>query len=127
MIKSLKRDPMGKSFSHLGVDGVFRVFHSVSYEVIDAVRMSTAQIKEFLDRSYIFSQATEDKFRGVDGRDVSDEDMFNPPEEIRPKRPTEEEMKEIMQRIDEQKRSGVKKDPNAVCNLKKSSYNLDPI
>jgi hypothetical protein len=127
VIKSLKRDPMGKSFSHLGVDGVFRVFHSESYEVIDAVRLSTAQIKEFLDRSYTFNQATEDKFRGVDGRGVPDKNMFNPPEEIRPKRPTEEEMQEIMRKIDEQKRNGVKKDPNAVCNLQKSNYNLDSI
>jgi hypothetical protein len=89
--------------------------------------MSTAQIKEFLDRSYTFNQATEDKFRGVDGRGVSDEDMFDPPEEIRPKRPTEEQLQEIYRKIDEQKRQGVKKDPNAVCSLRKSDYNLDPI
>ena len=117
---------MGQSFSQLGADGVFRVFHSSSYEVIDAVRLLTAQIKEVLDRSP-FDQAIEDKFRDVDGRGVSDKDMFDPPEEIRPKRPTEEQLQEIQRIIDEQKRKGMKKDSNAVCGLRKSNYNLDPV
>jgi hypothetical protein len=117
---------MGQSFSHLGADGVFRVFHSSTYEVIDAVRLSTAQIKEVLDR-WPFDQAVEDKFRGVDGRGVSDKDMFNPPEEIRPRRPTEEQLQEVQRMADERKRKGVKKDSNTVCGLRKSNYNLDPI
>ena len=125
LCRSLERDPKGQSFSTLGADGVFRVFHSSSYEVIDGVRLSTAQIKEVLDRSP-FDQATEDKFRGVDGRGVSDKDIFDPPEEIRPKRPTEDQRQEIQRIIDEQKRKGVKKDSNAVCGLRKGNYNLDP-
>jgi hypothetical protein len=81
-----------------------------------------------------FDQAIEDKFRGVDGRGVSDEDMFNPPEEMRPKRLSEELMKEHQRNIEErkrkreeQKRNGVKIESNAVCGLRKSNYNLDPI
>jgi hypothetical protein len=117
---------MGQSISHLGADGVFRVFHSSSYNVIDAVRLSTAQIKEVIDR-WPFDQAIEDKFRGVDGRGVSDKDMFDPPEEIRPKPPTEEQLQEVQRINDERRREGGKKDSNTVCGLRKSNYNLDPI
>jgi hypothetical protein len=124
---SLKHDPMGHSFILLGTDGVIRTWHSDSYEVIDAMRLSTAQIKDVLDRSP-FNQATEDKFRGVDGLGVSDEDMFNPPEEIRPKRPSEETLQEHRRLVEERKkRKGIKKDSNAVCGQKRSNYNLDPI
>ena len=126
LCRSCKRDPNGQSFSTLGPDGVYRVFHSSSFEVIDAVRLSTTQIKEYLDRSP-FDQATEDKFRGVDGRGVSDKDLFDPPEEIRPKRPTEEQRQEMQRIMDEQTRNEVKKDSNAVCGLTRSNYNLDPI
>jgi hypothetical protein len=101
---------------------------------MDAARLSTAQIKNYLDR-LPFDQAREDKFRGVDGRGVSDEDVFNPPEEIRPKRPSEEFYQEhyrlLEERkrrlVEERKREGVKKDSNAVCGMKRSNYNLDPI
>ena len=88
ILPRLKRDPMGHSFSSLGADGVLRVYHSDSFEVIDAARLSTAQIKNYLDR-LPFDQAKEDKFRGVDGYGVPDKNMFNPPEEIRPTRPSE--------------------------------------
>lgn len=94
--------------------------------MIDAVRLSPAQIKESLDR-FPFDQAIEDRFRGVDGRGVSDRDMFDPPEEIRPKRPTEEQLKQRERVMDEQKCNGVKKDPDAACGLRKSNYNLDQI
>src|SRR4051812_12568361 len=97
---SLKHDPMGHSFISLGADGVLRSWHSDSFELIDAIRLSPAQIKLVLDR-LPFNQATEDKFRGVDGRGVSDEDMFNPPEEIRPKRPSEETLQEHRRSFEE--------------------------
>jgi hypothetical protein len=130
IFRSLKREPMGHCFSSLGADGVLRIWHSDSFELIDAVRLSTAQIKNYLDR-LPFDQAKEDKFRGVDGRGVSDEDVFNPPEEIRPKRPSEEVLQEhrrlIEERKQERKRKGVEKDSNATCGRKRSNYNLDPI
>jgi len=126
IFRSLKRDPMGHNFTSLGADGVLRIWHSDSFEVIDAVRLSPAQIKDFLDR-LPFDQAKEDKFRGVDGRGVSDEDMFNPPEEIRPKRLSEEVLQEHRRLVEERKRRGVKKEGNATCGLKRSNYNLDPV
>jgi hypothetical protein len=139
IFRSLKRDPMGHCFSSLGADGVLRIWHSDSFELLDAARLSPAQIKDYLDR-LPFDQAKEDKFRGVDGRGVSDEDMFNPPEGIRIKRPSEEFYQEYHRLVEERKRrrlaeeqererKGVKKDSNAVssCGLKRSNYNLDPI
>ena len=126
LCQSLKRDPKGESFSNLGADGVYRVFHASSYEVIDDVRLSTTQIKEFIDR-WPFNQAIEDKFRGVDGRAVSDKDMLDPPENIRPQRPTEEQLREMHSIMEEQEREGVRKDSAAVCGVSRSNYNLDPI
>jgi hypothetical protein len=137
IFRSLKRDPMGHCFSSLGADGVLRIWHSDSFELLDAARLSPAQIKDYLDR-LPFVQAKEDKFRGVDGRGVSDEDMFNPPEEIRPKRPSEEFYKEHRRLLEERKqrrlveerereRKGVKEESNATCGKKRSNYNLDPI
>jgi len=124
---SLKKDPMGHWFSSLGADGVMRIYHSDTFEIIDAVRLTTAQIKQFLDR-LPFDQAKEDKFRGVDGLGVSDEDMFNPPEEIRPQRPSEESLQEHRRLVEERKRNkDVKKNSNAVCGRNRSNYNLDPI
>ena len=78
-----------------------------------------------------FDQAVEDKFRGVDGRGVSDKDMFSPPEAIRIKRPSEEffqkHREERRRLIEERERNPVKSDPNAVCGRVRSNYNLDPI
>jgi hypothetical protein len=123
----LKSDPMGNCFDSLGADGVLRVYDFDSFEVIDAARLSTAQIKQFLDR-LPFDQAKEDQFRGVDGRGVPDEHMFNPPEDIRPKRPSEEILQEHRRLIEELRRKEVKKDSKAVCKGgNRSNYNLDPI
>jgi hypothetical protein len=123
---SLKREPTGRDFFSIGVDGVLRVYHSDSFEVIDAIRMSPSDIKTFLDR-LPFDQAKEDKYRGVDGSGVSDEDMFNPSEEIRPQRPSKEALENHQKVVEERERNGVKKNPDAVCWLPRSNYNLDPI
>ena len=126
--KSFKREPTGSDFFMLGADGVLRVYYSIyhpkAFEVIDAARLSTAQIKQYLDR-HPFDQAKEDKFRGVDGRGVSDEDLFNPPEEIRPERPTEEFVRKHQLAVEERKRHPVKVD-RALCRMNKSNYNLGP-
>lgn len=106
IIRSLKQDPMGHCFSCIGADGVFRIWHSDTFEVIDAARLSTAQIKAHLDR-FPFNQAKEDKYRGVDGCSVPDEHLFNPPEEIRPQRPPEWLVKEHLRKYEERKRQGV--------------------
>jgi hypothetical protein len=105
-----------------------RVYHYPSHEIIDAVRLTTAQIKEFLDRTP-FKQDIEDKFRGVEGSGVSDEDMFHPPEGIWIKPPTEDELKEHQRLLKEwkEKQKEEKRDPNPVCGGQQSNYNLDSI
>lgn len=117
ILSVLKHDPKRHDFFHIGADGVLRIYQSDTYEIIDAARLSTAQIKQYLDRSP-FNQAREDKFRGVDGRGVSDKDLFNPPEDIRPKRPTEEQLEEhrrvVAEQMAEQHRKGVKVDNDTV-------------
>lgn len=126
-IGRLKTEPDGRCFHSLSTDGVVRVWHFDTWEVIDAVGLSPAQIKEWLERRP-FDQAKEDKFRGVDGRGVSKEAMFNPPHEVIPERPSQEFLDKHQQDFEEQKRNGFKKDPNAIaCNTKRSTYNLDPI
>jgi hypothetical protein len=123
IFRSLKREPTGHCFTSMGTDGVLRIWHSDSFEVIDAVRLSTAQIKNYLDR-LPFNQDKENKFRGVDGRGVPDENMFSPPEEIRPKRPTEQMLQEH-RRLAEERKLHVTRDSKAVCQPRKSDYNLD--
>ena len=71
MTRAFKRDPKRADFFSLGADGVLRVYQFPSFVAIDAVRLSTAQIKEYLDRRP-FDQATEDKFRGVNGYGVAE-------------------------------------------------------
>jgi hypothetical protein len=123
----LKTEPNGRCFRSLGTDGVIRVWHFDDWEVIDAAGLSPAQIKEWLERRP-FDQAKEDKFRGVDGRGVSKEDMFNPPQEIIPERPPQELVDKHQQAYEERKRNGFPRNPNAVaCKVTRSTYNLDPI
>jgi hypothetical protein len=80
MINSL-RTPADRKCVHLiSPDGVYRVLHYLptppdqptEYEIYDAKPMSPEMIKAYLDRKR-WSQATEDKFRGADGRTIPQE------------------------------------------------------
>jgi hypothetical protein len=80
MIDSL-RTPADRKCVHLiSADGVYRVLHYLptppdqptDYEIYDAKPMSPEMIKAYLDRKR-WSQATEDKFRGADGRTIPQE------------------------------------------------------
>jgi hypothetical protein len=128
----LKGEPTGNCFNNLGADGVLRVYYSVyhpkAFEVIDAARLSPLQIKQFLDR-FPFDQATEDRFRGVDGRNVPDEQLLNPPEEIRPERPSDEFVREHRRMVEERKRKELETGSKEVrqCGIRRSNHNLDPI
>lgn len=64
----------------MGSDGVLRSFSGpYKHDVIDAIGLSPSQIKELLDLRP-WSQEIEDKFRGVDGRQVTDyQALSNPP------------------------------------------------
>jgi hypothetical protein len=129
VLGGLKSEPNGRCFRTLGADGVVRMWHFDAWEVIDGVGLSPAQIKEWLERRP-FDQAKEDKFRGVDGRVVSKEDIFSPSQEIIPERPSKEFVAKHYQEVEERKRNGVRREPNPnalSCTAKRSTYNLDPI
>lgn len=77
----LKNDPDGHSCTSLGNDGVVRSVHSVTNEVIDAQGLSPDQIKEFVD---LFPGPFRRKmnYDGVDGRNVSHEEMYRAPPKV---------------------------------------------
>ena len=126
VIRELQTEPNGRCFRCLGADGVVRVWHFDNWEVIDAVGLSPTQINEWLERRP-FDQATEDKFRGIDGRDVSKENMFHPPQELVPERPSQDFVRKHHQAVEEQKRNGFRRDADVIpCTAKRSTYNLDP-
>ncbi|KAH9222371.1 hypothetical protein DL95DRAFT_381197 [Leptodontidium sp. 2 PMI_412] len=137
-VRSLKSDPMG--VFQLGHDGVMRSFDG-TYErnVIDAVGLSPAQIKSFLDHFPVpWSQETEDMYRGVDGRDVvGEEALFHPPDYLRPpkyteedkvrlKREVDEKNQEIRERIEQEERDGVDVAAKYACGRVVSNYDLGP-
>jgi hypothetical protein len=80
MINSLRITADRKCVHLISTDGVYRVLHylptppdqSTDYKIYDAKPMSPEMIKAYLDRKR-WSQAREDKFRGVDGRTIPQE------------------------------------------------------
>jgi hypothetical protein len=80
MINSLRVPADRKCIHLISTDGVYRVLHYLptppdqptDYEIYDAKPMSPEMIKAYLDRKR-WSQATEDKFRGADGRTIPQE------------------------------------------------------
>jgi hypothetical protein len=80
MINSLRVPTDRKCIHLISTDGVYRVLHYLptlpdqptDYEIYDAKPMSPEMIKAYLDRKR-WSQATEDKFRGADGRTIPQE------------------------------------------------------
>jgi hypothetical protein len=136
LMSSLKRNANGHGFSGLGSDGVLRSFDGpFKHTVIDAVGLSPQQIKELLDKQE-WSQSVEDKFRGVDGRMVSREQMFSPlPQDCFPddteESIAEKKMKiaELNRKLDEQiekdRLAGVDVDSKYACARVRSDYNLD--
>lgn len=76
----MEQDPTG-GMTVLGSDGVVRSFTDDS-QVVDAVGLPPRLIKAFLDLQE-WSAENEQVFRGVDGTNVSREQMFNPAEKDR--------------------------------------------
>jgi hypothetical protein len=80
MLRSLRKPADRKCISTFGTDGVYRVLHYLptppdqptDYEIYDAKPMSPEMIKAYLD-TRPWSQETEDRFRGADGRTVPQE------------------------------------------------------
>ena len=116
---SLKRDPQG--MFDLGSDGVLRSFDGpYKHNVIDAVGLTPAQIKELLD-ARPWSQEIEDKFRGVDGRQVTDhKSLFEPPLDSRPREHTKESLekaKEEAEKMNRKMREQMEKDEREGINV----------
>lgn len=137
-IRSLKLDPEGVVM--LGHDGVMRSFDG-TYErnVVDAIGFSPAQIKSFLDRfPEPWTQETEDKFRGVDGRKViGEEALYHPADDLRPPKYTEEdkirlskeideENRKLRERIEKEEREGVDVAAKYACGRVTNDYDLSP-
>jgi hypothetical protein len=82
LISSMQRPADRKCISMICTDGVCRVLHYLptppdlptDYEIYDAKPMSPAMIKAYLDTRR-WSQATEDRFRGADGRTIPQESV----------------------------------------------------
>lgn len=119
----------------LGSDGVLRSFDGpYKHNVIDAIGLSPRQIKELLDIRE-WSQEIEDKFRGVDGRKVMD--LFECPEDSRPKEHTEESLKaahaeseeknrKLREQIAKEESEGVNVGEKYACTRAVSNYDLSP-
>lgn len=121
-----------------GSDGVLRSFDGpYKHNVIDAIGLSPAQIKELLDAQE-WSQETEDRYRGVDGRRVTDRKaLFECPEDSKPREHTEESLKiameetkeknrKLMEQIEKERSEGVDVDAKYACGRAVSDYDLSP-
>jgi len=96
--QSLKQDSTGFGITHLGDDGVLRTL-SADRDV-DAIPLPPRLIKAFVDR-FPFDQQIEDKYRGVDGTKVPQQQWFYPNKSLLPKPLPEEERRKMLKSIGE--------------------------
>lgn len=99
--RSMKRDPDGNGISALGYDGVLRTFDS-ERNVLDAVGLNPAQIKEYYD-----GRPMPERLLSADGRNISRRDMFYPEAENIPRKFTEEDKAKTRAYNEELERRGV--------------------
>ncbi|KAI9163916.1 hypothetical protein HJFPF1_05548 [Paramyrothecium foliicola] len=103
LLQSMKYHQNG--FTHIGKDGVLRVIHSQTYEVIDARGLRPQEITELLDFLPKDKMVAED-YQGLNGTKVTSyEDLYRPAEGILPKKPSEAEALERRRFIEEQKQA----------------------
>ena len=94
VLQSLRRSPSNEGFSHLAIDGVYRSYDSKG-EVVDYRKLSPEEISmmlSFQSKHYTAEQNLTllEKFRGVDGTSVTDEQqLLHPEAALRPQRPSE--------------------------------------
>ncbi|KAL3477125.1 hypothetical protein BJX99DRAFT_226721 [Aspergillus californicus] len=83
IMKSLRRSPSGRGFTHLGSDGVLRTLNG-DRKVVDYRQLSPADIDTVLAIWPPNLQAEfREKFQHADGREVTDEEMlWNPGPDI---------------------------------------------
>lgn len=101
ILSQLKKAPPGQGIAGLGYDGVLRRFDD-DCNVIDAVGLCPAQIREYYD-GWPFPP----RFLTADSRDKSHWDMFHSTAEDVPKKLTDEDMAKILAYNEELARSGV--------------------
>lgn len=83
-MKSLRKDPTGMGFTHLATDGVLRALDG-DRNVVDYRRLSPEEIKlAFEIYPPAFRAQLEDKFIGVDGRNVTDAQCLHPDPSLLP-------------------------------------------
>lgn len=135
-LASLQKPPDGKYFRSLCSDGVFRILTYLptppdlptGIAVYDGLPMSPDLIKAYLDRKP-WNQETEDRFRGVDGRSVPQEQWLQPLPGILPslgsKNEREERKKKEKIRSEERTARGEMCEA-AVCGSVQSNYDLRP-
>lgn len=135
-LASLRKPPDGKYFRSLCSDGVFRILIYLptrpdlptGISVYDGLPMSPDLIKAYLDRK-AWNQETENRFRGVDGRRVPQEQWLQPLPGILlslgSKNEREERKKEERIRSEERTARGEIYE-GAVCGSVQSDYDLRP-
>ncbi|KAJ4369924.1 hypothetical protein N0V83_005688 [Neocucurbitaria cava] len=141
-LASLKAPADRKFFQALGKDGVLRNLcflptppdQPTGITVYDAKPMSPELIKAYLDRQP-WSQATEDRFRGVDGRLVAQEHWLQPPPGVVLSRGSQNERDEEKRRWAEERKLLEEKiergevsaeDAGPACGGVQSNYDLRP-
>ena len=103
-----------KGIIFLGDDGVLRSIDGEHKTVLDACGLSPAQIKEYFEGAKPPESGW--AIPMTDGRGVSKEDMFHPPEHWLPPRATPEQRAETLRYNEELRRQGV-----TTCELPKPS------
>ncbi|KAI4642674.1 uncharacterized protein J4E78_010147 [Alternaria triticimaculans] len=140
-VDSMRECEHGHHFHMICRDGVMRVIEYLPgppdqvtrTNIFDAKPMSPELIKSWLDRGP-WSQEKEDRFRGVDGRTVPQEQWLNPPVGLIPTFGTKNERDEEMRKHREERAelerkiaSGeVEREPAIACMAIQSNYDLSP-
>ncbi|KAJ2997597.1 hypothetical protein NUW58_g607 [Xylaria curta] len=80
----LKVDSTGNGFLQLGVDGVLRAYSAGGGAILDAAPLSPLQIEELAARGRAIPKinAVMPDYTGVDGRNVPEAELLNPPPEV---------------------------------------------
>jgi hypothetical protein len=135
-LASLQKPPDGKYFRSLCSDGVFRILTwqptppdlPTGIAMYDGLPMSPDLIKAYLDRKP-WNQETEDRFRGVDGRTVPQEQWLRPLPGVLPclGSENEREKRKEDERIQLEERSARgEMCEGPVCGSVQSDYDLRP-
>ena len=135
-LASLKKPQDGKYFRSLCNDGVFRILTwlptppglPTGIAVYDGLPMSPDLIKAYLDRKP-WNQETEDRFRGVDGRKIPQEQWLQPLPGVLPSlgSKTEREEKRMGERMQlEERIARGEMGEEVACGSVQSNYDLQP-